>query len=144
MENKQQACDNLERYIAQTKAVINGIAAHLQGYGNAILAEHISPLRSQIDLMQSTMPALFNILENEDGTAQGEVDQSELKQAQAKSAFGLALPLAWGLLDMLMIMVERLNIDLLSDLIWLAQDRVEDIKREYELITAEKVYWLSE
>ncbi|MDI5837386.1 hypothetical protein [Shewanella xiamenensis] len=144
MENKQQACDNLERYIAQTKAVINGIAAHLQGYGNAILAEHISPLRSQIDLMQSTMPALFNILENEDGTSQGEVDQSELKQAQAKSAFGLALPLAWGLLDMLMVMIERLNIDLLSDLVWLARDRVEDIKREYELITAEKVYWLSE
>lgn len=144
MENKQQACDNLERYIAQTKAVINGIAAHLQGYGNAILVEHISPLRSQIDSMQSTMPALFNILENEDGTAQGEVDQSELKQAQAKSAFGLALPLAWGLLDMLMIMIERLNIDLLSDLVWLARDRVEDIKREYELITAEKVYWLSE
>lgn len=144
MENKQQACDNLERYIAQTKAVINGIAAHLQGYGNAILVEHISPLRSQIDLMQSTMPALFNILENEDGTSQGEVDQSELKQAQAKSAFGLALPLAWGLLDMLMIMIERLNIDLLSDLVWLARDRVEDIKREYELITAEKVYWLSE
>ncbi|PHY63637.1 hypothetical protein [Shewanella xiamenensis] len=144
MENKQQACDNLERYIAQTKAVINGIAAHLQGYGNAILVEHISPLRSQIDSMQSTMPALFNILENEDGTARGEVDQSELKQAQAKSAFGLALPLAWGLLDMLMIMIERLNIDLLSDLVWLARDRVEDIKREYELITAEKVYWLSE
>lgn len=144
MENKQQACDNLERYIAQAKAVINGIAAHLQGYGNAILVEHIIPLRSQIDLMQSTMPALFNILENEDGTTQGEVDQSELKQAQAKSAFGLALPLAWGLLDMLMIMIERLNIDLLSDLVWLARDRVEDIKREYELITAEKVYWLSE
>ncbi|MFB2718850.1 hypothetical protein [Shewanella xiamenensis] len=144
MENKQQACDNLERYIAQTKAVINGIAAHLQGYGNAILAEHIRPLCSQIDLMQSTMPVLFNILENEDGTAQGEVDQSELKQAQAKSAFGIALPLAWGLLDMLMIMVERLNIDLVSDLIWLARDRVEDIKREYELITAKKVYWLSE
>lgn len=144
MENKLQACDNLERYIAQTKAVINGIAAHLQGYGNAILAEHIIPLRSQIDLMQSTMPALFNILENEDGTAQGEVDKSELKQAHAESTFGIALPLAWGLLDMLMIMVERLNIDLLSDLIWLAQDRVGDIKREYELITAKKVYWLSE
>lgn len=144
MENKQQACDNLERYIAQTKAVINGIAAHLQGYGNAILAEHIIPLRSQIDLMQSTMPALFNILENEDGTAPGKVDTSDLKQAHAESAFGIALPFAWGLLDMLMIMVERLNIDLVSDLIWLARDRVEDIKREYELITAEKVYWLSE
>ena len=46
--------------------------------------------------------------------------------------------------DMLMIMVERLNIDLLSDLIWLARDRVDDIKREYELITAKKVYWLPE
>lgn len=43
-----------------------------------------------------------------------------------------------------MILIERLNIDLLSDLVWLARDRVEDIKREYELITAEKVYWLSE
>ena len=80
----------------------------------------------------------------EDGTVQGEVDQSELKQAHAESAFGIALPLAWGLLDMLMVMIERLNIDLLSDLIWLARDRVEDIKREYELITAKKVYWLSE
>lgn len=135
MESELKSSDDLERFIGQTKAAINGISDLIQGYGDDFLVQFVGLLRSQVQAVEEALPEMWHYLN-------GEENDCKESQITFKETFGTAIPRLWGLLEFLMVSVERINVNYLPDLIWLARDRVDDIRREYETVTLETIYLL--